>query len=351
MIADLSRKLLLHLEPETAHHLAILGLRLFSPKLRVTPADGLSQKVWGKIFSHPIGLAAGLDKDAQAFHELARLGFSFIEIGSVTPAPQPGNARPRLFRLKDEGGIINRYGFNSRGMDFVRRRLAGRNRDMTLGVNLGKNKSSASDMDDFMRGAETLIGHADYLTINLSSPNTPGLRDLQRPEVIAPFLNSLDRLRKTNKPDCALLLKLSPDMDKEEELQLFYYLSDSVIDGVIISNTTTAREGLSDLPACLESGGLSGKPLQKKSRDMLCRAYRALGHSKPLIASGGINSGEEAYLRICMGATLCQIYTAFVYEGPSLIPSMLREIENCMFRDGFSSIDQARGSYHVRNAE
>ena len=351
MIADLSRKLLLHLEPETAHHLAIIGLRLFSPEQRVAPAEGLNQQVWGKTFSHPVGLAAGLDKDALAFHELARLGFSFIEIGSVTPAPQPGNPRPRLFRLKDEGGIINRYGFNSRGMDFVRRRLARRSTNMTLGVNLGKNRLSASDMDDFILGAETLIGYADYLTINLSSPNTPGLRDLQRAEIIDPFLERLDRLRNNSKPDCALLLKLSPDMDKGKEEELFCYLQDSVIDGIIISNTTTSREGLGDLSAGLESGGLSGQPLQKKSRGMLCRAYKALGHSKPLVASGGINSGEEAYLRICMGATLCQIYTAFVYEGPSLIPSMLEQIEKGMLRDGFSSLDQARGSYHVKHAE
>ncbi len=351
MIAELCRKLLLHLEPETAHHLSILGLRLFSPEQRLSPAGGLSQKVWGKTFSHPIGLAAGLDKDAQAFQELAKLGFSFIEIGSVTPAPQPGNPRPRLFRLKKEGGIINRYGFNSRGMAYVRHRLARRTGSMTLGVNLGKNKSSANDMDDFIHGAETLIAYADYLTINLSSSNTPGLRDLQRAEVIDPFLTRLDRVRKNNKPDCSLLLKLSPDMNKEDEAQLFSYLAGSVIDGIIISNTTTSREGLSALPDYLESGGLSGKPLQKKSRDMLCRAFKSLGHSKPLIASGGINSGEEAYLRICMGATLCQIYTAFVYDGPSIIPSMLKQIEHCMLRDGFNSIDQARGSYHVRHAK
>lgn len=236
-------------------------------------------------------------------------------------------------------------------MAYVRRRLGRRKGDVTLGVSLVKNKSSANDMDDFLNGAETLISYADDLTINLSSPNTPGLRDLQNAEVIDPFLRKLDLLRQESKPDCALLLKLSPDMDAGSESELFSYLSGSVVDGVIISNTTTARDSLRGVPDHLKTGGLSGIPLQEKSRNMLCRAYKSMGHSKPLIASGGINSGEEAYLRIGMGATLCQIYTALIYEGPSIIPSMLKQIEHCVLRDGFTSIDQARGCYYVRHAE
>ncbi|MBS0969379.1 quinone-dependent dihydroorotate dehydrogenase (plasmid) [Chimaeribacter arupi] len=348
MIVELSRKALLRLDPETAHHLAILGLRRFAPAQTLRIPDGLSLNVWGKHFTHPVGMAAGFDKDAEAYQALARLGFSFVEVGSVTPQPQPGNPRPRLFRLKDDRAIINRYGFNSKGMAYVQQRLINHKGDLTLGVNLGKNKTSANDMDDFIKGAETLISFADYLTINLSSPNTPGLRDLQQAASIDPLLRRLDTLRQQRKPGCPLLIKLSPDMAPGEESELLAYLARSVVDGIIISNTTTSRDSLNNLPSHLQTGGLSGTPLQKKSRDMLQRAYTAIGNSKPIIASGGINSGEEAYLRICMGATLCQIYTAFIYDGPSLIPAMLKQMKACMQRDGFSSIDQARGSYYVR---
>ncbi|MDC9607151.1 quinone-dependent dihydroorotate dehydrogenase [Xenorhabdus griffiniae] len=343
--------MLLQLDPETAHHLAILGLRWFAPVQAVCVPDGLSQKVWGKSFSHPVGIGAGFDKDAEAYHALGRLGFSFVEVGSVTPEPQPGNSRPRLFRLKDDGAIINRYGFNSKGMDYVKQRLASNKGDITLGINLGKNKTSTDYMDDFISGAEKLISFADYLTINLSSPNTPGLRDLQQIDTVDPLLRRLNTLRRERKPSCPILIKLSPDMELGAEAELLSYLADSLVDGIIVSNTTTGRDNLSRLPSRMETGGLSGKPLQQKSREMLKRAFTIVGHSKPIIASGGINSGEEAYLRICMGATLCQIYTSFIYEGPSILPTMLKQIKSCMQQDGFNTIDQARGSYYVRRTE
>lgn len=351
MLLELARKMLLQLDSETAHHLAILGLHWCSPKQVTTVPKGLSLKVFEKSFSHPLGMAGGFDKDAEAFHALSRLGFSFIEVGSVTPEPQPGNPRPRLFRLKDDGCIINSYGFNSKGVEYVKRRLSSYKGDATIGVNLGKNKGSANDMDDFIRGAEELMPYADYLTINLSSPNTPGLRDLQNAPVIDPFLRRLDILRQERNPGCPILLKLSPDMDSGAESELLSYISGSVVDGIIVSNTTTDMRNLRCVPSHLKTWGVSGEPLQEKSRKMLKKAFTAIGHDKPIIASGGINSGEEAYLRICMGASLCQIYTAFIYKGPSIIPSMLKQMKHCMEQDGFNSIDQARGSYYARSSE
>lgn len=256
MIANLSRKLQQH-DPETAQHLAVLGLNLFPPEQNGAPVDGLSQQVWGTTCSQPVMLTCGQYKEAQVFHSQAGLGISFTETGSGTPAAQRGNPRPGLIRLKDAGGIINRYEFNSRRKHCVRR----------------------------------------------------------------------------------------------SEEKRFSYLRNCVIDGVIITNTT-CRKGLSDLPAGTEPGGLSGKPLQRKKRGMLCRACKALGHSESLVTSGSINSsGEDVYLRICTGATLCQIHTAFDYEGSSLIPHMLEQTELSNLRDGFISTDQARGTFHVRHPE
>lgn len=351
MIFEFFRKVLMKLPPETAHHLAVFGLRCFKPTHTVAVPDGLSLKVWDKEFSHPIGIGAGFDKDAEAYHVLGCMGFSFVEVGSVTPLAQPGNPRPRLFRLQDDDAIINRYGFNSKGMNYVRQCLERNKSDITLGINLGKNKASADYMDDFIGGAETLIPFADYLTINLSSPNTPGLRDLQQAEMVDPLLRRLDKLRQEIKPRCPILIKLSPDMEIGAESELLSYLSTSAVDGLIVSNTTTDRDNLSNLPSYMNTGGVSGKPLQFKSREMLKRVFAVTGHCKPIIASGGINSGEEAYQRICMGASLCQIYTAFVYGGPSLLPRMLGQMKVCMQRDGYSTIDQARGSYYVKHAE
>ncbi len=335
------------LPPEIAHHLSIWGLRYFSPKQSIEIPAGLSQTLWKKKFAHPIGLAAGFDKDAEAYNALGRLGFSFVEVGSITPKAQPGHPRPRLFRLKDNQAIINRYGFNSKGMNYAKRMLENRRDNMILGINLGKNKETVNYLDDFLQVAETLIPYADYLTINLSSPNTPGLRDLQQAEIIEPLLKSLDVLRVEEASGCPIFIKLSPDIAPSEETELLSYLASSIIDGIIVSNTTISRDGLSLSPTSKQSGGLSGKPLQKRARDMLIRVYSTVGRDKPIIASGGINSGVEAYERICMGASLCQIYTAFVYEGPDIISRMLTEMEQCMLRDGYSTIEQAIGSYYV----
>ncbi|UMO87902.1 quinone-dependent dihydroorotate dehydrogenase [Pectobacterium sp. PL64] len=350
MILELCRKTLLRLPPETAHHLAIFSLSRFSYKNSIAIPDGVSQTIWNKNFVHPLGIGAGFDKDAEAYNALGKLGFSFVEVGSITPKAQPGNPRPRLFRLKDMGAIINRYGFNSKGMLYAQQRLIEDKKNVILGVNLGKNKDSVDYLDDFMCVAEGLIDYADYLTINLSSPNTPGLRDLQHAETIEPLLEKLHRLRLEKKVDCPILIKLSPDMESHDEANLLTYLAGSLVDGLIVSNTTVSRHNFSPVPTMLQTGGMSGKPLQERARDMLTRVFKVIGYSKPIIASGGIDSGAEAYRRICLGASLCQIYTAFIYEGPAILPKMLAEIECLMRQDGFETISQAIGSYYEKHS-
>ncbi|WP_051910660.1 quinone-dependent dihydroorotate dehydrogenase [Pectobacterium brasiliense] len=350
MILELCRKTLLRLPPETAHHLAIFSLSRFSYENRIAIPDGVSQTIWNKNFVHPLGIGAGFDKDAEVYNALGKLGFSFVEVGSITPKAQPGNPRPRLFRLKDMGAIINRYGFNSKGMLYAQQRLVEDKKNVILGVNLGKNKDSVDYLYDFMCVAEGLIDYADYLTINLSSPNTPGLRDLQHAETIEPLLEKLHRLRLERKADCPILIKLSPDMEPHDEANLLTYLAGSLVDGLIVSNTTVSRHNFSLVPAKLQTGGMSGKPLQERSRDMLTRVFKVIGYSKPIIASGGIDSGAEAYRRICLGASLCQIYTAFIYEGPAILPKMLAEIEYLMRQDGFQTISQAIGSYYEKHS-
>ncbi|MES1987431.1 MAG: quinone-dependent dihydroorotate dehydrogenase [Pseudomonadota bacterium] len=346
---DFYRNWLHRLPAEAAHNLAILGLRYWKPTKRYYDCDSLQQTLWGKHFNHPIGLAAGFDKHAEAYSGLSRLGFSFIEVGSITPLPQPGNPRPRLFRLPENQAIVNRYGFNSKGMDYACRQLASRQCDAILGVNIGKNKDSTSDISDFITAAEVLLPYADYITVNLSSPNTPGLRDLQHQSRIYPLLEQLVKQRALLRPACPILIKLSPDMPPIEEADLLVYLAESPIDGLIVSNTTIDRVMLSALPNHLLHGGISGLPLRNRSRAMLQRAYTILKGRKPIIASGGIDSGEEAYLRICLGASLCQVYTAFIYQGSSLLPKMLSELKQCLLRDGFNNINQAIGSYYAKH--
>lgn len=326
--------------PETAHQLVITLLRLFPVKNSITDIDlrVLSQELLGLHFPHPLGLAAGFDKDAEVFHRLGQLGFSFVEIGTVTPEPQPGNPKPRLFRLKEQQAIINRYGFNSKGMDYVAKQLHQHPHRCITGVNIGKNKNTVDPVSDFLRGAEVLVDQADYLTINVSSPNTPGLRDLQTPEALEPIIDGIHAIVREKQRRVPLFVKISPDMTLEQETSLVEFLLEVAVDGIIVSNTTLGREGV----ASREVGGLSGPPLRSRSTSMLRRIYQMTQGSLVLIGCGGISSGQDAYEKLRAGADLLQLYTAFIYQGPAVLHRVLSELTLLLARDGVKSIREIR---------
>ena len=352
------------LPPEIAHKLAILALRAGL----VAPAPGpddpvLASKVWSFEFANPIGLAAGFDKDAETMSSVARLGFGFIEIGSVTPLPQPGNPKPRMFRLKEDGAIINRLGFNSRGLKAVRARLerhriaersATGGHKVILGANLAKNRDSAEASEDYVRGVKALSGLVDYLVINISSPNTLGLRDLQAGERLAELIARVTEARNVNEL-CGttvagrppLLVKLAPDLTSAQCEGIADVVLTQQVDGLIIANSTVMRpEGLRSQHQA-EHGGLSGRPLFGPSTAVLSTMHRLTHGRMPLIGCGGVSSGRDAYTKIRAGASLVQLYTAMVYQGPTLIGRIKSDLAELLHGDGFACLSDAVGADHV----
>ncbi len=324
------------LPPELAHNVAIQLLRYFPVKNQIADLDlhPFSQDRMGIHFPHPIGLAAGFDKQGDVFHKLGQLGFSFLEIGSVTPKPQAGNPRPRLFRLPEQQAIINRYGFNSKGLNYMLNKLTTLKRTCITGINLGKNKQTIHDIDDFILGVNMLGDQADYLTLNISSPNTPGLRDLQNPLILQPLLKEVNRILRQKKRNIPLLVKLSPDMPLQEERRLVEFLVEQGIGGIIVSNSLF-----------VEQGGLSGEPLKAKSTEMLKRVHLITEGKIPLIGCGGIASGQDAFEKLLAGAHLLQIYTAFVYQGPAIISRILKELNALFCEKGITHIQEITGRY------
>nr|GEW01119.1 dihydroorotate dehydrogenase (quinone), mitochondrial [Tanacetum cinerariifolium] len=346
------------LDPEVAHRLAIFAAaRGLVPREKRPDQQILGLEVWGRKFSNPIGLSAGFDKNAEAVEGLLGLGFGFVEIGSVTPLAQEGNPKPRMFRLRDQGAIINRCGFNGDGLVAVANRLEAQTTSSNkvkhgqgiLGVNIGKNKTSEDAAADYVQGVHTLAQYADYLVINVSSPNTPGLRQLQGRNQLKDLVEKVKAARdemqwgKDGPPP--LLVKIAPDLSKQDLEDIAAVALDLRLDGLIISNTTISRpEVVQPNPVSKESGGLSGKPLFSLSNDILKETYILTKGAIPLIGCGGVSSGEDAYKKIRAGATLVQIYSAFAYGGPALIPQIKTELAHCLERDGFKSIYEAVGA-------
>jgi len=339
-------RLLRLLAPEAAHRLTI---RLLSAGLGfyTSGADDpiLETRLWGRRFPNPIGMAAGYDKNAEAYRALLRLGFGFAEVGSVTPRPQPGNPKPRLFRLTEDRAVINRMGFNNDGVEAIARRLQGCGRlPGPLGINLGKNKDSADAAADYVRGVQVLGPYADYLVINVSSPNTPGLRALQGREPLAALIEAVKRARHDACPEMPpLLVKIAPDLQPEDKHDIAAVALESGIDGLIVSNTTIARPPSLRSAHRAEAGGLSGAPLFQPSTALLAEMYRLTQGRLALVGVGGVASGADAYAKIRAGASLVQLYSALVYEGPGLVGRIKRELAQALRRDGFSSLSQAVG--------
>ena len=347
------RPLLFSLDPERAHRLSIFALRRGLAKGGGFASDPLLQtRVWGCSFDNPLGIAAGFDKDAEVADALLRLGFGFVEVGSITPRPQPGNPRPRVFRLAADRAIVNRLGFNSAGLAVaetnLRRLRAVLPEGAVLGINLGRNKDSADAGADYEEGLRALAPLASYLVINVSSPNTPGLRALQdrgRLEAL------LDRLQAalTALPDAAppLLLKIAPDLTAEDRADIASVALDRGLDGLIVSNTTIERPATLRSPARAEAGGLSGAPLFAPSTALLAEIYRLTSGRLPIIGVGGLSSGAEAYAKIRAGASLVQLYTALVYEGPGVVGRILEDLAALLRRDGFAAVGAAVGADHA----
>lgn len=343
----------LHLfEPEAAHGLAIKALKSGLVGSDSAPDDPvLAQTLWGLEFPNPVGLAAGFDKDAEVPDAMLKTGFGFVEAGTVTPRPQPGNPKPRLFRLTEDEAAINRFGFNSGGLESYAARLEARKgRPGIVGANVGKNKVTEKSELDYATGIERVCPLCDYIVVNISSPNTEGLRALQARQSLEALLQaSLDaRARSAPDPDKLppLLVKVAPDLDTAEIRDISEVVVSSGIDGLIIGNTTIDRPATLKSGEKSQAGGLSGRPLMEKSTECLAGFYRQTEGKIPLIGCGGISSGADAYAKIKAGASLVQLYTALVFQGPPLVGRIKRELTSLAKADGIQSISDAIGADH-----
>ena len=348
-MADLYRlvqPLLRALPPETAHRLTVAALAArLGGRAREPDPPSLRRQLWGLDFPNPIGIAAGFDKDARAPSALLRLGFGFVEVGTVTPRPQPGNPKPRVFRLDEDRAVINRMGFNSGGLDALVARMAGRDRSAgTVGVNIGRNRDSTDAAADYVVGVRRSTSVADYLVVNVSSPNTPGLRDLQARGVLESLLRQLLNARAQTGVSLPLLVKIAPDLSPEERADIAAVALITGIDGIVVANTTVARPPELRSPQAKEAGGLSGRPLFAPSTALLAEIYRLTHGRIPLVGVGGVASAADAYAKIRAGASLVQLYTALVFAGPALIGEIKTGLAELLRRDGFASIGEAVGA-------
>ena len=349
---SLSRPLLHALDPETAHRASIAGLRLgLGPRWQPPDDPLLAQTLWGLTFRTPLGLAAGFDKNAEVPAAMAALGFGFVEVGTVTPRPQAGNPRPRLFRLSADQAVINRMGFNNEGAEAMQRRLRRWTLGVPLSVNLGANKDSADRPADYAACARMLAPLADMVVVNVSSPNTPGLRDLQARTEVETLLAGVRAACAEAGAAPPVLLKVAPDLDDAGLADAVEGAVAGGANGMILGNTTIGlREMLSD-PQAGETGGLSGRPLQALACERLARAYVLLAGRLPLIGVGGIDSAEAAYARIRHGASLLQLYSALVFHGPGLVRTITEGLARRLRADGFSHIGEAIGCDAGRTAD
>ena len=347
----LIRPFIFRFDPERAHGLAIAALRRgWVPARNTDHEPMLNQEIWGRTFRNPIGLAAGFDKDAQVPMEMLGQGFGFVEIGSVTPRPQAGNPKPRLFRLSADEAVVNRMGFNNAGADTVAANLARlpTDRPGPIGVNLGKNKETEDAVSDYVAGIEKLARFADYLVVNVSSPNTPGLRALQGKEPLAELLRAVKNAVAdvAGIPSLPILLKVAPDLTDDDRRDIAEVVLAEKIDGIIATNTTIERPAALRSAAADEAGGLSGKPLMASATKVLSDLYTLTEGRVPMIGVGGVASGADAYAKIRAGASLVQLYSALVYGGPGLVRQINSELIMQLRRDGFSSVAEAVGANH-----
>jgi dihydroorotate dehydrogenase len=348
LVHEVSARALRALDAETAHRLTIALLKTGLGPRRANDADPiLATEFCGLALPNCIGLAAGFDKDAEAPDAMLAAGLGFVECGTVTPLPQAGNPRPRLFRLPEDRAVINRMGFNNRGLAAFEQRLAARARQGVVGANIGANKDSTDRVADYVQGLERLWGRADYFTVNISSPNTPGLRALQTREALQGLLTRLAKARtalRTQGRDYPVFLKVAPDLDEAEIEAITETAVAFGLDAIIVGNTTISRPGDLKSPHKGEAGGLSGAPLMTRSTAVLGRFHQAAAGRIALVGAGGIASGADAYAKIRAGAGAVQLYSALALQGPGLIGRIARDLAARLTADGFTSVAQAVGA-------
>ena len=344
MAERLGLALLHRCDPEQAHGLSIAALKAgLVPLPGVTTSPRLRTTLAGLELPNPVGLAAGFDKNAQALAPLSRAGFGFLEVGAATPRPQPGNPRPRLFRLTEDAAVINRFGFNNDGMEAIAARLAKRPAGGIVGLNLGANKDSADRAGDFAQVLARCGPHVDFATVNVSSPNTEKLRDLQGKAALSALLAGVMETRAALPRPIPVFLKIAPDLGEAELAEIAEVALASGLDAIIATNTTLSRDGLKS-PQAAEAGGLSGAPLFTKSTQVLARLSQLTEGRLPLVGVGGISSAEDAYAKIRAGASAVQLYSAMVYQGLSLVPRIVDGLERLLARDGFANVAEAVGT-------
>jgi dihydroorotate dehydrogenase len=336
------------LDAETAHRATVVALKSgLMPGRKALQDPRLAVKLWDLTFPNPLGMAAGFDKNGEVPDALLNLGFGYTEVGSVTPRPQPGNPKPRVFRLPKDQGVINRYGFNNEGHDALRMRLDARKKlTGIVGVNVGANKDADDRIADYVAGIYRFADMASYFTVNISSPNTPGLRDMQARSVLAELLTGVvsarDECTRKIGRHVPVLLKIAPDVADEDLQDIVEEVLAKNVEGLIVSNTTISRDGLSGSATDGEAGGLSGRPLFRKSTIMLARARKLAGPDLPIIGVGGIDSAETAWTKIEAGADLLQLYSSLVFKGPVLVEEIISGLVRKLDTHGFSSLREAR---------
>jgi len=337
---------LFNLDPETAHDLAIKSLKfnyLPSQIFKVEDEEMLNIELLGKKFPNPIGLAAGFDKSAEAYNSLIKLGFGFIEVGTVTPLKQFGNPKPRIFRLEDDRALINRLGFNNDGIEIIKNRIKSEKKKGILGINIGPNKDTKDQKNDFCLGLNNFFDIADYITINISSPNTEGLRDFHDQEKLIELLSALNKIKKQNRTNIPLLLKVSPDIRDSDISKIVNTAITNQISAIILTNTTNVNRDDLISGAKTEEGGLSGEPMRQVSTSLIKKFYKQLNGQIPIIGVGGISSGKSAYEKIIAGASLLQLYTSLVYKGPTVAKEIKKELIQILKSEGLLNIKEAIG--------
>lgn len=346
MLFNIFKFFLYKIEPEKAHKLSIVLINKYFAKIPLSSNyldKNLYQKIFNLSFDNPLGLAAGFDKNAEIYNQVDKFGFGFTEIGTITPKPQEGNLKPRVFRLIQDKAIINRLGFPNEGMDEITKKMKKNIPKGICGVNIGPNKENATSIDDYLLCFDQFFELASYIAINISSPNTPKLRSLHNNEKITELIDAIKKRRAEKKSNVPIILKVSPDIEEDKIEGICNILLEKSMDGVILTNTTIRNKSSLSSEHRIQDGGLSGEPLNEISNKIIQKFYLRLGRSIPIIGAGGVSSGATAYEKIKSGASLLQLYTALIYEGPYVAKKINKELSNLIKLNGYNNISEVIG--------